>query len=209
MHPLHDEGEMLALGPTDSQGDPSIPRGAEAAYARGVNLHRSGKLDGALMAYGDAIRMYPTYVDALNDIASIYILLNRPESALTFLRRAQRVDASNVPVMVNMATAFVKMQNYDSGIGIFEQILNEHSNSNVIRYLLAKAYWNQGNYDASETIVREVLENAPDMIEGWVLLLDLSVEQGNQSCIRETLLRLETMLDNVGFSKFVEGINKF
>src|SRR5207244_2037967 len=61
-----------------------IPEAATEAYLKGVDLHREGRLEEALMEYGKALRLYPNYVQALSDLGSIFILFNRPESALTF-----------------------------------------------------------------------------------------------------------------------------
>src|SRR5207247_2708255 len=75
-----------------------IPDAARDAYLKGVDLHREGHLDEALMEYGKALRDFPYYVQALSDLGSIFILFNRPESALTFLRRAQEIDDCHLAV---------------------------------------------------------------------------------------------------------------
>jgi len=206
MHPVRNDEVTLtdAYTFTLKRLPPAIPPDAESAYLKGVELHRQGRLEEAMMSYGDAIRIFPDYVSALSDIGSIYILLNRPESALTFLRRAQRASPNNIVVMLNMATALVNMKNYSAGIKIFEDILENHDGSSMVRYFLAKAYWDQGKYDTAEKVLGEVLEETPDMIEAWVLLLNLDLERDNQSAARETLLHLKQMLNDVGFSKFID-----
>jgi len=65
---------------------------------RGVELHREGSLEPALVEYGKALRAYPKYVQALETSAQSLILYNHPESALTFLRRAHDLDDCNVVV---------------------------------------------------------------------------------------------------------------
>jgi tetratricopeptide (TPR) repeat protein len=183
---------------------PEVPPAAADAYLKGVDLHRLGKLDEAMMAFGEAIRIYPQYVQALSDIGNLYILLNRPVSAMSFLQRAHRADPTNLVVRLNIATAYVNMLNYSEGIKNFQNILDENEGSGFVRYLLAKAYWDQGKLDKAENTIREALKESPGLLEGWVLLLNLAGEQGNQSCVRETLVRLRELVDDTTFSKFVD-----
>jgi protein O-GlcNAc transferase len=181
-----------------------IPPEAEEAYLRGVAMHRNGNIDEAMMAYGEAIRLHPDYVDALSDIGALYILLNRPESAMTFLRRALRIDPSNVVVRANMAASFVNQRNFGEGIKLYQEILEEYGGSNIIRYQLAKAYWSQGKHELAEKAIRDALAVEPDMVDGWVLLLNVATDQGDQQSIVDTLVKLKEKLNNAGFSKFVE-----
>ena len=58
-------------------------------------MHQKGLLVEALVAYGEALRFCPNYLQALTDLASIYILFDRPQAALAYLRRAQEIDGSN------------------------------------------------------------------------------------------------------------------
>src|SRR5215470_18337640 len=79
-----------------------VPDAARDAYLKGVDLHREGRLEEALAEYGNAVRAFPNYADALSDMATIFILYNRPESALIFLRRAQDLDDANVVINLNV-----------------------------------------------------------------------------------------------------------
>ena len=206
LEPARSEVELLAGSYTLmlKRTGQEIPPRAEAAYRRGVELHRQGKLDEAMMAYGETIRIFPECAQALSDIGNIYIVLNRPESALTFLRRALKADPQNLAARLNMAAALVNQRKYGDGIRIFQEVLKEHEGAGIIRYFLAKAYWDQGKPELAENTIRQALKETPGMIAGWVLLLNLAVEQGNQASARETLLRLKEMMDDIGFSKFVD-----
>jgi tetratricopeptide (TPR) repeat protein len=203
LHPARIETKTLA-GPEFSLKRVGIPPLAEEAYRRGVQMHRSGAFDEAMMAYGEAIRLHPDYVDALSDIGALYILLNRPESAMTFLRRALRIDPTNVVVRANLAASLVNQRNFGEGIRMYQQILDEYSGSNLVRYQIAKAYWSQGKYDSAEKIIREALTEDPGRIDGWVLLLNVATDQGNEQTVIDTLITLREKLDNPGFSRFVE-----
>src|SRR5256885_4850950 len=51
---------------------------------------------------------------ALSDVGTIYTLFNRPDSALSFLRRAQQVDKENSVVRLNIAAALITKHEYRS-----------------------------------------------------------------------------------------------
>jgi len=87
---------------------------------RGVELHREGSLEPALVEYGKALRAYPKYVQALGDLGTIFILYNHPESALTFLRRAHDLDDCNVVVNLNIAIALAEQEDYTGAVKIFK-----------------------------------------------------------------------------------------
>src|SRR4029453_14156931 len=89
-----------------------IPDAAKEAYLRGVDLHWQGELDKALIEYGRALRAYPQYMEALTDIGTIFLLYNRPEAALHFLRRAQDIDDSNSIINMNIAVALTEQNDY-------------------------------------------------------------------------------------------------
>src|ERR1051326_2295237 len=141
-----------------------IPDAARDAYMKGVQLHREGSLDQALIEYGKALRAYPNYVPALGDLATIFILFNHPESALTFLRRAHDLDSSNVVVNLNIAIALTEQEDYSGAIKIFKNILRTNPHLGLAQYYLAKVYFVQKKYEAAENYVRQALANDPQLL---------------------------------------------
>src|SRR6266446_885691 len=63
----------------------AIPSKARVAYKRGMAFVSDGNYDSAIESLQEAIRLYPQYVGALNDLGVIFLKLNRlDESALRF-----------------------------------------------------------------------------------------------------------------------------
>src|SRR5213594_1449027 len=131
-----------------------IPDAARDAYLKGVDLHREGHLDEALMEYGKALRAYPNYVEALSDLGSIFILYNRPESALTFLRRAQELDGGNIIINLNIAIALTEQGNYPEATKLLKKVLSTNPRVALAQYYLAKISYIQKKYDRAEEYVR-------------------------------------------------------
>src|SRR6267143_1681000 len=123
-----------------------VPDHAKEAYVRAVQLHREGQLEQALIEYGNAIRSYPEYLQALSDLSTIFILFNRPESALTFLRRAQDIDGSNPVVNLNIAIALTEQGEYSGAIKLLRKVLKEQPRMALAQYYIAKTHYIQKKY---------------------------------------------------------------
>src|SRR6185436_19395801 len=101
-----------------------IPDAAREAYLKAVSLHGDGKLEEALFEYGKALRAYPQYLDALIDIGTIFLLYDRPASALMFLRRAKDVDDCNPLVNLNIAVGLTEQGDYGGALKLLKDVLH-------------------------------------------------------------------------------------
>jgi tetratricopeptide (TPR) repeat protein len=181
-----------------------VPERARNAYERGVLLHNQGKLEQALTAYGEAIRNSPEYIPALIDVGSVYIGLNRPDSALTFLRRAYRVDQSNPIVRMKLAIALMAKRQYAEAAELLEKVYRGESRKSVPLFYLASIQFYQKNYSEAQELLREALAEDPGMVDGWVLFVNMALEQAKYPEAREGLVHLRKAMNNEVFTRFVE-----
>ena len=181
-----------------------IPDAAREAYLRGVEFHRQGELDQALVEYGKALRSYPTFVSALTDIGSILLLYNRPEGALTFLRRAQEADKDNMVVRMNIAVALSEQGDYAEATKMLKSLLHDEPRMAPAQYFLAKIEYFEKKYDRAEQDVQQALENDPRLLDGWVLFINISLEQNKQDQVRDALKRIRETMDNQLVTKFID-----
>jgi tetratricopeptide (TPR) repeat protein len=197
----------LEESPTASLDKPvnqQIPQTARNAYERGVELHQKGLLVEALVAYGEALRFCPNYLQALTDLAKIYILFDRPQAALAYLRRAQDIDGSNKTVRLNMAIALLNGGAYGDAIKMLQGVMREESRKSVPLYYIAKAQYLQRRFDIAEQTVRLALEDDPHLLDGWLLLVNLGLDKKDHAMAKEGLVHLRQTMNNGMFSKFVD-----
>jgi len=180
-----------------------VPSAAQEAYKTAVELHREGKLNEALIQYGKAIRNYPQYIDALTDIGTVFLLYNRPESALAFLRRAQAVDDSNVIINFNIAVALTEQGDYGGALKLIKEILRTEPRMAWAHYFSAKIEYMQKKYDEAEKHVREAIENDPGLVDALALMIDISTQQKKYDQAREALERLRATMNNQMVTKFI------
>ena len=181
-----------------------IPESAKDAYMKGVELHRDGHLEQALIEYGKALRVYPNYVQALGDLGTIFILYNRPESALTFLRRAHDLDDRNVVVTMNIAIALTEQGDYSGATKLFKKLLAANPNLALAQYYLAKVHYVQKKYETAEEYIRQAITNDPHLLDAQLLMINISLQQKKYDQAREALLRVRQAMDNTMISKFID-----
>jgi tetratricopeptide (TPR) repeat protein len=181
-----------------------IPAEAEDAYLKGVALHREGRLPEALIQYGTAIRIYPNFVRALGDLSAVYILFNRPESALMFLRRANQIDNHDVVIKVNMGIALTEQRDYAGAMKLFKNVLTVSPRLAFAHYYVARIHYLQKKYEDAEQSIRKAIENDPHMLEASMLMIDITLQQRKYDQAREALLGIRQAIDNKIISRFID-----
>ncbi len=181
-----------------------IPDMAKEAYMKGVELHREGHLEEALMQYGKALRVYPNYVSALGDLGTVFILYNRPESALTFLRRAHDIDDCNVIISLNIAIALTEQGDYAGATKLFKKVLSTNPRLGLAEYYIAKVHYLQHKYEEAEVYVRQALQDDPQLLEASMLMISISLQEKKYDQVRTTLLQLRQAMGNKMVAKFID-----
>jgi len=181
-----------------------IPDAAKNAYMKGVELHRDGHLEEALMQYGKALRTYPDYVSALGDLGTIFILYNRPESALTFLRRAHEIDDCNLVINLNIAIALTEQADYSNAMKLFKKVLSTNPRLALAEYYVAKVDYLQKKYEEAEVSVKQALQDDPRLLEASLLLINISMQEKKYGQARDALVQIRQAMSNKMISAFID-----
>ncbi len=181
-----------------------VPDAARDAYLRAVEFHRDGQLDQAAMEYGKAIRAYPGYVEALEDLGAIFILYNRPDSALMFLRRARDIDDCNLAINLNIAIALIEQGEYSEAMKILKKALSTNPRNPLAHYYAAKTYYLQKKNAQAEEHLRQATEVEPDYLEAWMLMISVSENQQKYDQTRNALMHIRDAVKNRKVSKFID-----
>ena len=101
-------------------------------------------LDLALENYEKCLIINPSYLPALNNIASIKILKKSYFEAVQYLEKYLYLKSDSLDVMVNMAQAQFATLNFDKGLEYFEKSINHSiSEKNYEKYLFSTLYLEQ------------------------------------------------------------------
>lgn len=126
---------LLAL-PSASAAQPGPPA-AEELFAKGVQLHQSGDILGAIEAYLLALEREPRRVDARSNLGAAYVRLGRYEDAVREYRQALEVDPAQAPVRLNLALALYKSARIQEAAAELEQVLALDPRNKAALLLLA------------------------------------------------------------------------
>ena len=139
------------------------------------------------MQYGQALRFYPNYIQVLGDLGTIYLLYNRPDSALAYLRRALEVDGSNTAIRLNVAVALMLRGDYGEAQSFLDDVLRAEPGNSLPVYYMARLQYLQRRYGVAEQTLRRALEENSALLDGWLLLVDIALEQKDHVTAREAL----------------------
>jgi tetratricopeptide (TPR) repeat protein len=181
-----------------------IPAKAKDAYMRGVSLHREGRFQEALVEYAGALRLYPNYVQPLADLGAVFILFNRPDAALEFLRRAHDIEGQHIIVNLNIGIALMEQGDYSGAIKLFKSVLNRNPRLALAHYYMARIYCLQKKYADAEESILKAIEDDPHMIEASMLMIDISFQQQKHGQVREALLQIREAAGNKRISQFID-----
>ena len=134
--------------------------------------------------------MYPNYVNALSDLATIFILYNRPESALTFLRRAQDIDNCNVVINLNIAIALTEQADYGSAMKLLKKVLHDNPKMALAHFYMGRIHWSQKKYAEAQVEAQRAATMEPDLLDAWLLMVNASVAQKNYDQARDALMHI-------------------
>jgi Tfp pilus assembly protein PilF len=181
-----------------------IPDAARDAYEKGVQLHRDGKLEEASMEYGKALRAYPNYVEALSDLATIFLLYNRPESALVFLRRAQDLDEGNPLINLNIAIALTEQAEYGDAMKLLKKVLHDNPRSALANFYIARIHFRQKKYGEAREAAQKAVETDPRLLDAWLMIVNASTEEKKYDQAKDALTHIRQSIANGKVAAFID-----
>lgn len=115
-------GESVAPGTLAAPGTANstieIPKDARKAFEKGISKSEQGKSEEAIKAFQEAIKHYPTYLNAINNLAVEYMRLNRYDEATQYLETALKLDGNsslshlNMGIILNQKKKFAEAKQY-------------------------------------------------------------------------------------------------
>jgi len=108
----------------------------------GIAYHQLMQLDNARKSYEQAIKMKPDYVEALNNIGTVYYAKKSPRRAISWYRRALKIapeDPKSASIYMNLGTAFFARKRYDDAMTAYQtavkldpDVFERHGNFGVM-----------------------------------------------------------------------------
>jgi tetratricopeptide (TPR) repeat protein len=159
------------------QGSPNDP----VLYNKtGIAYHQLLQMDNALKSYQQAVRLKKDYVEAINNIGTVYYARKSFGKSITYYKRAIKIapqEARTASIYSNLGTAYFARKQYKEASGAFETALSldpevfEHrGNFGILleernveerakyHYYVAKMYAKNGRTEMALQYLRKALE---------------------------------------------------
>jgi tetratricopeptide (TPR) repeat protein len=159
------------------QGPPNDP----VLYNKaGIAYHQLLQLDSALKSYQQAVRLKKDYVEAINNIGTVYYARKNYRRSISYYRRAIKIapnELRSASVYSNLGTAYFARKQYKEATDAFQtamtldpEVFEHHSNYGVLleernveerakyHYYVAKMYAKNGRTDMALQYLRKALE---------------------------------------------------
>jgi tetratricopeptide (TPR) repeat protein len=175
------------------------PPDADALFARGVQLHQSGDILGAIEAYQAALEKEPGRVDARSNLGAAYARLGRHDEAVEHYRVVLEHVPGQVQVRFNLALAFYKAARIAEAVPELERVVAEEpANRNAV-LLLADCRLQMGNDQGVVSLLAPREEEfKEDRLYAYLL--------GNALLRRNELMRGQAFIDRLfGGGESAEG----
>jgi tetratricopeptide (TPR) repeat protein len=146
----------------------------------GIAYHQMLELERARKCYQDAIKLKPDYIEAINNLGTVYYAKKSYRRAISSYNRALKLDSESqraASIYMNRGTAWFARKQYEKAMedyqtavrlepdifehhGTFGQILEERSVEERAKYhfFLAKLYAKQGRNELAIQNLRKALE---------------------------------------------------
>ena len=134
---------LLAL-PRVALAQPGPPT-VEEVFAKGVALHQSGDILGAVEAYQEVLAREPERIDARSNLGAVFVRLGRYEDAVREYRRALELGPGLATVRFNLALALYKSALLAEAARELEQVVAIDPKNTKALLLLADCELQAGN----------------------------------------------------------------
>ncbi|MGA1195533.1 MAG: O-antigen ligase family protein [Candidatus Latescibacterota bacterium] len=110
---------------------------------------------------------HPYFLNALNNMGSIYNALKDYPKAISFLQRALKINPQHADAFANLGVAYQGLLQFDNSVASFETAYQIEPKNTQIRGYLAKAYYSQGEYHLSQQDTSKTIQAYQSFLKIW------------------------------------------
>lgn len=142
-------------------------------------LHQSGQLDAAKVAYLNILRKNPRNVEVLHSLAILFAQQDNLTEAIDYLQRALKIQPDN-PVFILHLSNMLKMQGlYSQAAQLLEEAINKNPDFIPALNNLGTVYYAQGSLDKAIHAYRIAITKKPDYVDAYYNLGLALTKQNN------------------------------
>ena len=157
----------------------NVPKPALVHYDSALEQARKNDHSGAIEELKLAIKEYPSFSQAFNELGVQYLKLNQLQNADEAFQEALKINPDAFSALVNRGIANVLMKRDGEAVPILRKSLQKNKQSAVAHYFLGQALANLGLFDDAEKELLASLElGKEDMKEAHRILAIIYASRG-------------------------------
>lgn len=170
----------------------NVPKPALVHYDKAVEQAKKGDHPGAVEELKLAIKEYPSFMLAFNELGVQYLKLNQLENADEAFQSALKITPDAFAALINRGITNFMMKRYGEAVPILRKALAKNDQSAVGHYFLGQALANLGLFEDAEKELLASLEfGKEEMKEAHRILAIIYASRGSK---KQAVAELEAYL---------------
>ncbi|HEV8429961.1 MAG TPA: tetratricopeptide repeat protein [Pyrinomonadaceae bacterium] len=166
----------------------NVPKPALVHYNNAAEQARKNDHPAAIEELKLAIKEYPAFMLAFNELGVQYLKLNQLENADEAFQGALKIDPDAFGPLMNRGIANFMMKRYGEAVPILRKAVKKNDQSAVAHYFLGQALANLGLFeDAEKELVASLTLGNEDIKEAHRLLAIIYISRGAKKLAAEQL----------------------
>ncbi len=180
----------------------SVPSEAISIYNRALERSNRGDIPTALAEYQKAIKMYPYFIEAYNNMGELYSLMGKSEMAISTYNMALDIE-KNHKILLNLGVEYYNSGNYKRALDYFFDSLSLKADYQEGIYYAGLTLYNMRDYTNAEKYLLKVVAYDRLHLKANYMLSHIYYEWKDYSRVIDHLDAIWSIADNREF------INKY
>jgi TolA-binding protein len=139
-----------------------VPEPARKLYKEALDAIQAGDHKKAIEQLNEAVKLYPTFVPALNELGVQYMRQKEYDKAEASLREALRLAPDSFTPQLNFGILMMQKKDYVTAATALERAVQKDNSSSAAHLNLGKAFINLGVYNKAEKELLQVISIGGD-----------------------------------------------
>lgn len=110
---------------------------------------------------------HPHFLNALNNMGSIYNTLQKYQQAIPYLEQALQINPQHADAFANLGVSYQGLQQFDRSVSEFKTAFEIEPDNPQIRAYLGRAYYSQGEYALSQQDTAKARQAYQNFLKIW------------------------------------------
>lgn len=186
-----------------------VPEEARQLYKQALDLVQAGEHKKAIEQLNEALKLYPTFVPALNELGVQYMRQKEYGKAEVSLREAVRLAPDAFTPQLNFGILMLQKKDFVSAATALERAVQKDSSSSAAHFQLGKVFVNMGVYNKAEKeLLQTIGIGGENIIEAHRYLGVVYIETRNNTRAVEQLEQYLSLAPKAKDADKIRGIVK-